>query len=176
MGARQLSPRHRTHPFECAPLTREKLCKLPFLSAEFVIDAAQRTLMRACSPAAERWPDAYGLGYTTVARYGQRHRRTRRHAALGRGQSPSHELIERADGIRQHVSSFSPMTSAPTLAVGPFYRTCLVGARSSPCYAANWRNVMSPKSFAIGLGVGAVVGALVTLLSTPKTGVDPREF
>ena len=35
---------------------------------------------------------------------------------------------------------------------------------------------MNLKSFASGLGVGAVVGAVVTLLSTPKTGAEMREI
>jgi gas vesicle protein len=35
---------------------------------------------------------------------------------------------------------------------------------------------MNLKWFAIGLGVGAAVGAVVTVLSTPKTGTEMREM
>lgn len=35
---------------------------------------------------------------------------------------------------------------------------------------------MNLKWFAIGLGAGAAVGAVVTVLSTPKTGAEMREM
>lgn len=35
---------------------------------------------------------------------------------------------------------------------------------------------MNPKWFAIGLGVGAAVGAVAAILSTPKTGAEMKEM
>lgn len=35
---------------------------------------------------------------------------------------------------------------------------------------------MNPKWFAIGLGVGAAVGAVAAILCTPKTGAEMREM
>ena len=35
---------------------------------------------------------------------------------------------------------------------------------------------MNSKWFAIGLGVGAAVGAVATILNTPKTGAEMREM